>query len=98
MDTNSSAATRGRRRVLQGQVISDRMDKTITVRVERVFRHPKYEKFIRRHKSYHAHDEQGAAKVGDTVEIVECRPTSKIKRWRLASVVERAVLTDGGVL
>ncbi len=76
-----------RRRVLQGIVTSDAMTKTITVKVERRFKHPKYEKFIRRHKKYHAHDEEGVAKVGDLVEITETRPLSKLKRWRLTNVV-----------
>ncbi|MCA8978513.1 MAG: 30S ribosomal protein S17 [Planctomycetes bacterium] len=91
-------AQRNSRRVLRGTVSSDKMDKTITVVVESLLQHPKYSKYMRRHKKYHAHDENNDAKQGDVVEIVECRPTSKIKRWRLASVVERAVLTDGGVL
>lgn len=89
---------RNSRRVLRGTVSSDKMDKTITVVVESLQQHPKYLKYMRRHKKYHAHDETNDAKQGDVVEIVECRPTSKNKRWRLASVVERAVLTDGGVL
>ena len=89
---------RASRRTLLGKVVSDRMDKTITVRVERVFQHPKYKKFIRRHKKYHAHDEEGTAHVGDEVEIRECRPISKIKRWRLVQVVRRSSLPDGGDL
>jgi small subunit ribosomal protein S17 len=89
---------RGSRRTLRGLVVSDRMEKTITVRVERVFKHPKYKKYIRRHKKYHAHDEERTAHVGDEVEIRECRPLSKIKRWRLVEVVSRAALPDGGDL
>ena len=89
---------RNNRRVLRGVVSSDKMDKTITVVVERLFKHPKYEKYLRRHKKYHAHDETNEAGNGDVVEIVECRPMSKNKRWRLSKVVERATLTDGGVL
>lgn len=91
-------AQRNSRRVLRGTVSSDAMDKTITVVVERFYKHPKYEKFMRRHKKYHAHDEANDAHPGDVVEIVECRPMSKIKRWRLNKIVERATLTDGGVL
>ena len=83
-------AQRNNRRVLRGTVSSDKMDKTITVVVERLYKHPKYEKYMRRHKKYHAHDEANDANQGDVVEIVECRPTSKNKRWRLAKVVERA--------
>ncbi len=89
---------RNRRRTLTGVVVSDKMDKTITVRVERTLRHPKYLKYIRRHAKYQAHDEQGEACIGDTVEIVEMRPMSKLKRWRLLSVTEKAnpALVDGG--
>ncbi len=90
-------ATRNSRRTLQGTVSSDKMDKTITVRVERVFPHPKYKKYIRVHKKHHAHDEENQAKVGDIVEIVECRPLSKIKRWRLVSVVSAATTIEGGL-
>ena len=93
-DTADQART-SRRRVLWGTVVSDRMDKTITVRVERRMKHAKYEKFIRKHKKYHAHDEQGDAHVGDTVEIVETRPLSKSKRFRLLRVVERAQIAEG---
>jgi small subunit ribosomal protein S17 len=91
-------AQRNSRRLLRGTVSSDKMDKTITVVVERLLQHPKYLKYLRRNKKYHAHDENNDAQVGDVVEIVECRPISKNKRWRLNSVIERAVLTDGGVL
>jgi len=90
-------AAPGIRRTLRGTVVSDRMEKTITVRVERIFKHPKYKKYIRRHKKYHAHDEEGLARVGDEVEIRECRPLSKIKRFRLVSVVRKAEIVDGGV-
>ena len=82
------------RRVLQGVVTSSRMAKTITVRVERAFRHPKYGKIVRQHKKYHAHDEQELARVGDQVEIASTRPISKIKRWRLARVVVSAASID----
>ena len=89
---------RNRRRTLSGVVVSDKMDKTITVRVERMLRHPKYLKYIRRHAKYHAHDEHGAASIGDVVEIGEMRPMSKLKRWRLLSVTTKAnpALADGG--
>lgn len=90
---------RHNRKILQGIVVSDRMQKTISVNVERVFRHAKYGKYVRRHKKYHAHDENRDAHVGDVVEIMECRPLSKLKRWRLVRVVERAAYpaTAGGV-
>ena len=69
------------KRVLQGVVVSDAMDKTVVVKVERRVMHPVYKKFIRRTKKYAAHDEANAHKVGDVVRIEECRPISKSKRW-----------------
>lgn len=75
------------RRVLQGTVVSDKGDKTVTVLVERRVMHPLYKKYIRKSKKYAAHDEGNTRKVGDVVEIIECRPISKRKRWTL---VERA--------
>ena len=66
---------------MQGVVVSDKMDKTVTVKVERRFMHPLYKKFIRRSKKYAAHDETNAAKIGDMVSIRECRPLSKRKKW-----------------
>ena len=69
------------RRVLTGRVTSDKMDKTVTVLVERRVMHPLYKKFIRRSKKYAAHDEANLCKIGDTVRIEECRPISKRKRW-----------------
>ncbi len=71
------------RRILQGVVISDACDKTVTVRVERRLRHPVYKKFILRSKKYAAHDEANACKVGDTVRIRECRPISRRKNWEV---------------
>ena len=76
-----------KRRTVRGVVISDRMDKTIVVRVERLVMHPRYKKYIRRHTKYYAHDEQNSAKNGDNVEIALTRPLSKSKRWRLLEVV-----------
>lgn len=73
------------KRILQGVVVSDAMDKTITVKVERRFMHPLYKKFIRRSKKYAAHDETNSAKVGDVVRIRECRPLSKRKCWELVA-------------
>jgi len=84
------------RRRLYGVVASDRSDKTITVVVERMFKHRKYGKYVRRRKKYMAHDEENAAHVGDRVELVSTRPMSKQKRWRLVRVVEQAVLVEGG--
>jgi small subunit ribosomal protein S17 len=76
------------KRILQGVVTSDKMDKTVVVRVERRVMHPIYKKFIRRSKKYHAHDENNAFKAGDTVRIRECRPLSKTKCWEV--IVEPA--------
>ena len=81
---------RGRRQERQGTVVSDAMEKTIVVRVDVVKAHPRYKKVVRRSVKFHAHDETSQAKVGDVVRIVETRPLSKQKRWRLAEVVEAA--------
>ncbi len=91
----SETQSRNSRRVLVGIVTSDKMAKTVTVRVERAFRHPKYGKIVRQHKKYHAHDEAETAHVGDTVEIAATRPLSKLKRWRLSRVLVSSV--DTGV-
>ena len=87
--------TRNARRLLPGIVTGDRMDKTITVRVERRFKHPKYGKYVKRHKKYHAHDENNEAKVGDTVELMATRPLSKTKRWRLVRILEVSEVDAG---
>ncbi len=87
---------RGRRRSLQGIVVGNGMDKTISVRVERQSKHPKYKKYVRTHTKYLVHDEENVANVGDTVRMTECRPLSKSKRWRLTDVVAVAVLEEGG--
>src|SRR5437764_836135 len=81
---------RGRSQERRGVVVSDAMDKTIVVKVDTVKAHPRYKKVVRRSTKFHAHDEQNTAKVGDVVRIVETRPVSKTKRWRLAEVVEVA--------
>ncbi len=83
-------ATTKSRRVMAGRVVSDKMDKTIVVSVERRFSHPAFKKIVRRNKKYKAHDEKNECNIGDTVEICECRPLSKHKRWRLVNIVERA--------
>jgi len=80
----------GNPKVRQGIVVSDKMDKTITVRVESARRHPSYEKVIRSSKMYHAHDERNEAGPGDTVRLVETRPMSKTKHWRLTEILEKA--------
>jgi small subunit ribosomal protein S17 len=81
---------RGRTQERRGVVVSDAMDKTIVVKVDMIKSHPRYKKVIRRTVKFHAHDEQNAAHIGDVVRIVETRPLSKTKRWRLAEVVEVA--------
>jgi small subunit ribosomal protein S17 len=81
---------RGRRQERRGVVVSDAMDKTIVVKVDSIRSHPKYKKVIRRSIKFHAHDEENSAHVGDVVRIVETRPLSKTKRWRLAEIVEVA--------
>ncbi len=86
-------STRGDRKERVGEVIANKMAKTIIVRVERRFQHPKFKKVVTGYKKFVAHDEKGEAKVGDRVRIQETRPLSKTKRWRLIAVVERAVET-----
>jgi small subunit ribosomal protein S17 len=81
---------RGRSQERRGVVVSSAMDKTIVVKVDTVKAHPKYKKVVRRSSKFHAHDEENAAKVGDLVRIVETRPLSKTKNWRLAEVLEEA--------
>jgi len=73
-----------------GQVVSTRMQKTIVVEVSRRVPHPLYKRIIGKRKKFYAHDEEGSAKMGDVVRIVECRPLSKLKRWKLAEVIRRA--------
>jgi len=80
----------GSARVLIGQVVSDRMSKTITVLVERRIKHPLYKKYVRRSTKLHAHDENDECRMGDTVAIESCRPMAKTKSWRLNRIVERA--------
>jgi len=81
---------RGRRKTRVGVVVSDKGDKTVVVKVERRFAHPLYGKQVTRSKKYHAHDEQNDYHVGDTVRITETRPLSKLKRWRVSELIERA--------
>jgi small subunit ribosomal protein S17 len=77
------------RRRLTGRVVGDKMDKTVTVRVDRMVRHPLYGKYVRRSTKYHAHDETNECHVGDTVLIEESRPISKSKSWKVAQLLER---------
>ena len=83
-------AERSGRKVFVGRVVSDRMDKTITVVVERRLRHPFYGKYVRKSSKFMAHDEENVCGVGDTVRIMETRPLSRRKRWRLVEIVEKA--------
>ena len=89
MTENRAAATKGGRQ-LTGRVVSDKMNKTVTVLVERRVTHPLYGKIITRSKKYHAHDESNECKEGDLVTIEECQPISRSKSWRVAKLVARA--------
>jgi small subunit ribosomal protein S17 len=88
--TPKPEAERGRSQERRGVVVSDKADKTIVVKVDMIKSHQRYKKVVRRSVKFHAHDEQNSAGVGDTVRIVETRPLSKQKRWRLAEIVEKA--------
>jgi small subunit ribosomal protein S17 len=81
---------RGRRRTLEGLVVSDKMDKTVVVRVERLVKDARYHKFVRRYSRFMAHDEENACGVGDRVRIIEHRPLSKRKRWKVQTTVAKA--------
>ena len=83
-------AERGNRRTMQGVVVSNKMDKTVIVLTERLVKHPKFHKYLRRHVKYKAHDERNGCNIGDKVLIIESRPLSKEKRWRVREVLERA--------
>ncbi len=82
--------SRERRLTKTGIVVSDKMDKTIVVRVERQFKHPLYKKIVRKHKKFKAHDEKNECKIGDVVQIEESRPLSHDKRWVLKKIIERS--------
>jgi small subunit ribosomal protein S17 len=91
MTTNENAApARNARKMRLGIVVSDKMAKTVVVRLERRFAHPRYGKMVTRSTKVKAHDEQNDAKTGDTVRIMETRPLSKDKRWRVVEIVDRA--------
>jgi small subunit ribosomal protein S17 len=87
--TTTNVIDRNLRKTRIGVVSSNKMDKTITVHVERKVKHPLYGKFIKKTSSFHAHDEKNECSIGDTVKIMESRPLSKTKRWRLVEVVEK---------
>ena len=84
-------SSQGNKRILNGRVVSDKMDKTIVVMVERTLMHPVYKKYIKRRKKYMAHDPENQCGIGDKVMIAEHRPLSKRKRWVLKEIVEKAV-------
>ena len=88
--TNTQTAQRGTRKTRVGRVVSDKMQKTVVVAIERRVPHPVYGKMVTRTKKVKAHDEENSAKTGDLVRIAETRPLSKDKRWRLVEIVERA--------
>ena len=88
--TNENATERNARKSRTGLVVSDKMEKTVVVAIERRVPHPVYGKMVTRTKRLKAHDEENSAKVGDTVRIVETRPLSKDKRWRLVEILDRA--------
>jgi small subunit ribosomal protein S17 len=88
--SDEQTTERGRRKLRTGVVVSDKADKTVLVRIDRQVRHPKYDKTVRRSSKLAAHDEMNDAHIGDTVRVMETRPLSKTKRWRVVEVVERA--------
>ena len=87
---DQKGAQRAQRKVMRGTVISNKMQKTVVVQVDRKVRHPLYEKFVSRRTRLYAHDENGEAKVGDVVDVTHTRPLSKMKCWRLVRIVQRA--------
>ena len=89
-ETTSPQIEASKARAVQGVVVSDKMDKSIVVQVERTRMHPRYRKVMRVTKRVHAHDEKNDAHEGDTVRVIACRPMSKTKTWRLVEIVERA--------
>lgn len=90
MTDPKETAERGRRHQFKGVVVSDKADKTRVVMVEWLYRHPRYDKTLRKRSKFYVHDEKNESKAGDTIEIMATRPLSKLKRWRLVRVVEKA--------
>lgn len=88
--SETPAAERNLRKVMRGTVVSNKMQKTLVVQVDRKVRHPVYEKFVSKRTKLYAHDESGEAGIGDTVEVMQTRPISKLKCWRLVRVVQKA--------
>lgn len=87
---------RGMRKERKGVVVSNRMQNTVVVTVERMVMHPKYRKYVKRRAKVKAHDGKNECQIGDRVLIVECRPLSREKRWRVSQILERGAATDGG--
>ena len=83
--------TRGMKRQVNGVIVSNKMDKTVVVQVERLVKHPLYHKYIRRRNKFMAHDKDNICQIGDRVEITESRPLSKTKRWRISRILQKAV-------
>jgi small subunit ribosomal protein S17 len=90
MTTTTMTTDRNRRKTRVGKVVSDRMDKTIVVSIERLVKHPQYGRYVRRRSKFKVHDEKNECRMGDTVRFMETRPISKDKRWRFVEIVERA--------
>lgn len=88
--TEETAETRGRRKMMTGTVVSDSMQKTVVVTIERLVRHAEYGKYVRRRNRFKVHDEKNECKVGDVIRFMETRPMSKDKRWRFVDFVQRA--------
>jgi len=82
---------KGKRKELKGLVVSDKMEKSVIVQVERYIQHKMYKKYIKQYKKYHAHDETNACSIGDEVQIIETRPLSKLKRFRVTQITKKAV-------
>ena len=87
---------RGNKKVFVGIVVSDKMEKTVVVLTERLAQHSMYKKYIKKRKKFMAHDPQNICKIGDKVKIIECRPLSKKKRWRVIQIIERARVLEKG--
>lgn len=87
----AESKVKGHRSQQVGQVVSTKMNKTIVVQVTRKVQHPLYKRVVTRRKKFHAHDEDNSARVGDTVRLVECRPLSRLKRWRLDEILRRGI-------
>jgi SSU ribosomal protein S17P len=92
--TEQATTTAGQKKTVVGQVVSAKMAKTIVVEVSRRVRHPRYHKVVNKFKKFYAHDEKGQAGEGDTVRIEESRPLSRLKRWRLVEVVQKAAVVE----